>query len=108
MNIYKIKVTGLNGITREVEGPEGYRLMEVIRDNDIPIKAECNGCCTCATCHIYIDEKWISKIPPAQDEEKQLLSDSYHLQPNSRLACQVLLTEELDGVEVILTPDCEE
>lgn len=107
MNIYKVKVTDLEGKAHEIEAPEGYRLMEVIRDNDIYIKAECNGCCACATCHIYIDEKWISKIPAAQDEEKKLISDSYRLQPNSRLSCQVLLTEEIDGIEITLTEDCE-
>ncbi len=107
MDIYKIKVTDLEGKTHEVEGPEGYRLMEVIRDNDIHIKAECNGCCSCATCHVYVDKKLLDKVPPASDEEKKLLSDSYNLKDNSRLSCQILLTKEIDGIEVTLTPDCE-
>jgi ferredoxin, 2Fe-2S len=107
MKTYKIKVTDLEGKTHEVEGLEGYRLMEVIRDNDIHIKAECNGCCACAGCHVYVGKKWLSKIPVIQEEEKKLLSDSYSAQDNSRLSCQILLTEEIDGIEVILTPDCE-
>lgn len=107
MEIYKAKVTDLQGQTQEVEGPEGYRLMEVIRDNGIHIKAECNGCCSCATCHVYVDEKWISKVPPARDDEKNLLADSYNLKPNSRLSCQILMTPEIDGIEVTLTPDTE-
>ena len=107
MKIFKIKVTDLEGNVREIEGPEGYRLTEIIRDNDIPIKAECNCCCACATCHIYIGEEWLNKIPEAEQDEKNLLSDSYVLQPNSRLSCQVLMTEELDGAEIVITTDCE-
>ena len=107
MNIYKAKVKDLQGNIHEVEGPEGYRLMEVIRDNDIHIKAECNGCCSCATCHVYVDEKWVSKIPEARDDEKNLLADSYVLKSNSRLSCQILLTEEINGIEVELTSDTE-
>ncbi len=107
MNIYKIKVTDLEGNQHEVEGPEGYRLMEVIRDNDIRIKAECGGCATCSTCHVYVDEKWVAKLHPQSEEEKKLLSDSYHLKDNSRLSCQILLEENIDGIELILSPDCE-
>ena len=106
MNIYKIKVTDLSGITHELEGPEGWRLMEIIRDNGVNIKAECGGCCSCATCHVYIKEEWLSKIPPASDEETRLISDSYVLKTNSRLSCQVLMTENIDGIELELSPDC--
>jgi len=107
MNIFKIKVTDLEGTTHELEGPEGYRVMEVIRDNGIPIRAECNGCASCATCHVYVNENSLGKLFPQSDEERKLLSDSYHLQENSRLSCQILMTPETDGLEVILTPDCE-
>lgn len=107
MNIYKIKVTDLDGVTHKVEGPEGYRLMEVIRDNDIRIKAECGGCASCATCHVYVGKEWLSKLPPASEEEKRLLSDSYNLKENSRLSCQILLSEEIDGITLTISPDCE-
>ena len=107
MNIYKIKITDLNGTKQELEGPEGYRVMEVIRDNGVQIRAECNGCASCATCHVYVAEEWLPKLHPQSDEERKLLSDSYNLQPNSRLSCQILMSEELDGLELTLSPDCE-
>ncbi len=81
--------------------------MEVIRDNDVPIKAECNGCASCATCHIYVNDNWLEKLHPQTDEEKRLLSDSYYLENNSRLSCQILMSAELDGLEVTLTADTE-
>lgn len=107
MDILKLKVTDINGLEHDIEGPEGWRLMEIIRDNGIAIKAECGACAACATCHIYVDKKWLDKLPEASEEEKKLLSDSYHLEENSRLSCQILMTKEIDGIEVKLTPDCE-
>lgn len=107
MNTYKIKVTDLQGKVHKLEGLEGYRVMEVIRDNGIHIKAECNGCASCATCHVYVNEKWLDKLVAATDEETRLLSDSYHLKNNSRLSCQILLTKEIDGIEITLSKDCE-
>ncbi len=108
MDIFKIKVKDLEGKTHELEGPEGYRVMEVIRDNGLPIKAECGGCCTCATCHVYVDEKWINKLVPAKEEEVKMLDDAFFVQPNSRLSCQILLNEELDGLEVTIAPSDSE
>jgi len=55
MEIYSIKVVDRKGKSHTLEAPDGYRLMEVIRDNGLPIKAECGGACACATCHVYVD-----------------------------------------------------
>lgn len=108
MNIYTIHVTDQQGHTRTLEGIEGWRVMEVIRDHGLPMKAECGGCCACGTCHVYVDAAWLDKLPPMLDEEKdRLLDDAFEVQENSRLSCQVLLTAELDGLKVTLAPGIE-
>lgn len=98
----KIFVTDLDGIKHELEAVEGWRVMEIIREYGLPIKAECGGCCTCATCHVYVDEKWIGKIPQKRDDEEEMLDEAFDIQDNSRLSCQIILDETLDGLEVIL------
>ncbi|MDX1949309.1 MAG: 2Fe-2S iron-sulfur cluster-binding protein [Rickettsiales bacterium] len=102
MELVKIKVTSLDGKTYDLEGLEGWRVMEVIRDAELPIKAECGGCCACATCHIYVAESWVKKLIPASDEEIRALDDAFFVKENSRLSCQILLTKELEGLEVTI------
>lgn len=103
-DIIKIKVKDLEGKIHELEAPEGYRVMEVIRDNELPIKAECGGCCSCATCHIYIAPEWVEKLVPATDEEIEMLDDAFFVEDNSRLSCQIITKKEFDGLEVELAP----
>ena len=105
MNIFKVHVTDREGNKHEIEGIEGWRVMEVIRDNDLPIKAECGGACSCATCHVYVAQDWLAKCPPMQDEEEEMLDEAFDVEDNSRLSCQILLTEDLDGIEVTLAPE---
>lgn len=107
MNIYAIYVTDPEGKTHRLEGPEGWRVMEVIRDNGLPLKAECGGACSCATCHVYVDEAWLEKLVPATDEETYMLDEAFEVEDNSRLSCQILLSEELDGLEVTIAPDTD-
>ena len=108
MNNYKIKVTDRQGETHQLEGPEGYRVMEVIRDHNLPIKAECGGCCACATCHVYIDKSWLDKLPEQKDEEEEMLDDAFFVEDNSRLSCQILMSAELDGLELTIAPSDED
>lgn len=104
----KIKVTDFDGQTHELEGIEGWRVMEIIRDNGLPIRADCGGACCCATCHIYVAENWQDKLYPQSDDERDLLDDQgIGLKDNSRLSCQILMGEELDGLEVTLAPGSE-
>jgi len=98
----KIVVTDQDGARHELEALEGWRIMEIIRDFGLPIKAECGGCCCCATCHVYVDDKWLPKLYPANLEEQDLLADAYDTKANSRLSCQLLMSPELDGIEVTL------
>ena len=98
----KIIVTDQDGTVHELEGLEGWRTMEVIRDWGLNIKAECGGACSCATCHVYVDEPWFSHLPPPSDDEEDLLYSTLDKKPNSRLSCQILLNDDLDGMKVTL------
>ena len=86
---------------------EGWRVMEVIRDWGFPIKAECGGACACATCHVYVDEAWVSRLTPPTDEEIDRLDDAFMVEGNSRLSCQLLMSDETNGLRVRLAPGTE-
>jgi 2Fe-2S ferredoxin len=100
----KIIVTDQDGQVHELEGLDGWRAMEVIRDWGLNIKAECGGACTCATCHVWVGEAWYGKLAPASDDEEDLIFSTLDQKPTSRLSCQILLSEELDGLQLTLTP----
>ncbi len=98
----KILVTDQDGAEHELEGLDGWRTMEVIRDWGLNIKAECGGACSCATCHVYVEEPWFGQLPPPSDDEEDLLYSTLDKKPNSRLSCQILLNDDLDGMKVTL------
>ncbi|MEM6834771.1 MAG: 2Fe-2S iron-sulfur cluster-binding protein [Sphingomonadales bacterium] len=101
----QLVVTDMEGNTRTVEAETGISLMEIIRDNDFDdMAALCGGCCSCATCHIYVDEAWASKLGSVDDDEDELLSMAESRQENSRLSCQIEMTDELDGMPVTIAP----
>lgn len=102
-----VYVTDQEGTEHQLEGIEGWRLMEVIRDYQLPIKAECGGACSCATCHVYVASSWMDKLYPATAEEIDQLDNAFEVQDNSRLSCQILLNEKLDGLRVTLAPGSE-
>ena len=87
----KILVTDQEGVEHELEGLEGWRTMEVIRDWGLNIKAECGGSCTCATCHVWVDDAWYGKLPAASDDEEDLIYSTLDQKPTSRLSCQIIL-----------------
>ena len=101
----KIIVTDRDGTTHTIEGKTGLSVMENLRDNDFPVAAICGGCCSCATCHVYVDESWLVKLPERFDDERELLEGSSHMKPSSRLSCQIEFTEELDGLAVTIAPE---
>jgi 2Fe-2S ferredoxin len=98
----KIYVTDLDGVEHALEAVEGWRVMEIIREYGLPIKAECGGACSCATCHVYVDEDWMDKIPDMRDDEEEMLDEAFDVQDNSRLSCQLIMDESLDGLKVTL------
>lgn len=107
MDIYKINVTDRDGNKHELDAPEGWRAMEVIRDHGLEIKAECGGSCACATCHVYVEEEWLEKLEDPSDEETEMMDEAFEVEDNSRLSCQILISSELDGIELTLAPDGE-
>ena len=103
----KIFVTDQDGARHELEGIEGWRVMEIIKDYGLPIKAECGGACACATCHVYVGDAWLDRLYPRRDDEEELLDTAPDVQDNSRLSCQIIMSEELDGLELTLAPGSE-
>ncbi len=92
-------------ITGEV-GEVGVSVMEAIRDAGIDeLAAICGGCCSCATCHVYVDADDMQRLVPASADESDLLDSSSHRTERSRLSCQLNLTAELDGLRVTITPE---
>ncbi|MEM9469262.1 MAG: 2Fe-2S iron-sulfur cluster-binding protein [Pseudomonadota bacterium] len=102
-----IFVTDQNGTEHKLEALEGWRIMEIIKDYGLPIKAECGGACCCATCHVYVDEAWADKLYDKQDEEEDMLDEAIDVKENSRLSCQILMSESLDGLKVSIAPGTE-
>ncbi len=90
-----------DGSRHEVEVENGYSVMEGAINNNIDgIVAECGGACACATCHGYIDEAWIEKLAPMDDMEDSMLDAAFERKTNSRLTCQIEVSDELDGLVV--------
>jgi 2Fe-2S ferredoxin len=100
-------VTDHQGVEHHLEALEGWRVMEVIRDWNIGIKAECGGACACATCHVYVDPAWVDRLVPPTEEEIDRLDEAMMVKSNSRLSCQILMREEFDGLRVQLAPGSE-
>lgn len=101
----KLIVTDRNGAVHTLEGRDDWTAMEVIRDANLPMAAECGGACACATCHVYVDEDWLAKLPAAQQQEIDMLDFGVAVQDNSRLACQIRLSGDTDGLKVTLAPE---
>jgi 2Fe-2S ferredoxin len=88
------------------DGQDGLSVMELIRDGGVDeLLALCGGCCSCATCHVYVDPAFAAKIPPMSEDESDLLDSSDHRTETSRLSCQIKLTSDLDGLTVTIAPE---
>ncbi len=101
----KIIVTDLSGKEHEINAILNWTVMEIIRDGDLPMRAECGGSCACATCHVYVAPEWVDKLPAMEDEERDTLDGGFEIEPNSRLSCQLIMKTDLDGLKVTLTKD---
>lgn len=103
----KITFVDYQGNTNQVEGNVGDSLMEAAVSNDVSgIDADCGGACACATCHVYIAEEWVARVGKPEDLEAEMLDVAEEVKENSRLSCQVTLTEEMDGL-VVNTPESQ-
>tara|TARA_B110000438_G_C15408569_1_gene476528 strand:- start:273 stop:593 length:321 start_codon:yes stop_codon:yes gene_type:complete len=97
----KITYIEHSGKSHTVEVPKELTVMEGAVQNNIPgIDADCGGACACATCHVYIDEKWIKKLNNKESAEEDMLDMAYETNKFSRLSCQITVTDDLDGLVV--------
>ena len=88
-----------------VEVQNGLTVMEGAVQNDIPgIDADCGGGMACATCHVYVEDSWLNKLPKAEDAEQDMIDMAYKPNKNSRLSCQIVVSDEIDGLTVT-TPE---
>ena len=101
----KITYIENNNKTHTIDVLEGLTVMEGAVQNNIPgIDADCGGSMACATCHVYVDEKWFNKIPKKEEGEEDMLDMAYEPNKFSRLSCQIMVNGELDGL-VVTTPE---
>ena len=101
----KITYKNIDGNSRTIEVENGLSVMEGAIQNDIPgIDADCGGGMACATCHVYVEEKWFDKLPKAEDAEVDMIDMAHEPKKNSRLSCQLIVTDELDGL-IVTTPE---
>ena len=102
----KLTVVNRAGEEQTVEGDVGLSVMEVIRDNGFDeLLALCGGCCSCATCHVYVDPAFSEKLPAISEDESDLLDSSDHRTDDSRLSCQLVLQDDLDGLRITIAPE---
>lgn len=106
-DVRTLHVIDREGNAHAVEGLDGWRVMEIIRDQGLPIKAECGGACACATCHVYVATDWLARLTPPNEEELERLDDAFEVTNASRLSCQILMRPDLDGLTVTLAPGSE-
>ena len=102
----QIIIADRNGSERPIEAEAGLSLMEAIRDSGLDeLLALCGGCCSCATCHVYVDPAFADALPAMSEDENDLLDSSDHRNETSRLSCQVVLSDALDGLRVTIAPE---
>ena len=100
-----IKVKDRDGGIHELKADAGSTIMEIIRDAGLDIEAACGGCCACATCHVYVTNDKIEKLIAKDDDEESMLDQTFDVEKNSRLGCQIEYTDEMDGMEITLAPE---
>lgn len=92
----------MDGKVHDLMATEEWTVMEIIREGGIPILAQCGGSCACATCHVYVDPEWKSKLPEPNEEEVGMLDGAFDVTADSRLACQLIFNKNLDGLKIKL------
>jgi 2Fe-2S ferredoxin len=103
----KITFVQPSGETQEVDATTGVTIMEAAVDAMVPgIEADCGGNCICATCHVYVEKEWLSKLPDPEGDEEAMIDYTADPQDNSRLTCQLQITDELDGI-VLHVPESQ-
>lgn len=105
MSKIKVHFITRDGETVDAEAEAGTRLLEVGQVASMPLEGTCEGQMACSTCHVIVAEEWFDRLPPASEEEEDILDLAADVHPTSRLSCQIVLTEELDGLQVRIPRD---
>ena len=102
----KLTVVNRAGEEKIIEAANGTTVMEAIRDNGFDeLLALCGGCCSCATCHVYVDPAFADKLAPVSEDENDLLDSSEYRNETSRLSCQLPINDAIDGLKVTIAPE---
>ncbi len=97
----RIRFTQADGTLQEIDAEPGHSLMANAKAKGVDgIVAECGGCMVCGTCHVYVAEDWYDRLPAPSEMESDILDYGLHRQPNSRLSCQIAVTDAMDGLEI--------
>ncbi len=102
-----VRVLDRDGSERSLDAISGCPLMEALRDANTGVDGTCGGSCSCGTCHVYVDAAWAARLPPKSEDEQMMLDaigELVPLKPNSRLSCQIAMSEALDGIVVEIAP----
>jgi 2Fe-2S ferredoxin len=91
-----------DGNKKKVDAPVGLTILDIAHRNDIDIEGACEGSLACSTCHVIVDKEWYGRLDEPSEDEEDMLDLAFGLTPTSRLGCQVVITEELDGLTVAL------
>jgi 2Fe-2S ferredoxin len=106
MDMPKLVVVNRAGEEKTIEASAGVSVMEAIRDNGFDeLLALCGGCCSCATCHVYVDPAFAGLVKPLSEDENDLLDSTDHRTENSRLSCQLEISDAVDGLKVTIAPE---
>ena len=97
-----VLVTDREGRAHRLEAVEGWRVMEILRDHGVGVEGLCGGACDCATCHVVVDPEWVDQLHPAHEEELFKLDELPRIEPTSRLSCQIIWSDRLDGLSLTL------
>lgn len=102
----EVRITTRAGNEVTVQAEDSRTLMETIRDQGIgEVLALCGGCCSCATCHVYVDPSFVARLPPMSSDEDGMLDGTTHRRATSRLSCQIRISKELEGLSVTIAPE---
>ena len=100
-----IRVLDRDGIEHEVQARAGLKLMEILRELDYGVSAICGGMCSCATCHVFIDSDWADKLRAPMSDEMELIAELTDAKTESRLSCQIELTDALNNLRITIAPE---
>lgn len=98
----KVVLVDAGGGRREIEARDQLTLMQAAKNAGVAMEGACEGCMACSTCHVIVDRAWADRVPPPSEAERDMLDLTYGVTARSRLACQIVMTPDLDGLTVQL------